>query len=545
MDNRKYHAYPMPVAVAADVLDVLKMKANQRPNFGENDTDVQIPRLFVRFEGFSEKNDFQLFGLSVVDALDSNPSAIVLLDGLKGNTDPQFSSRIKQAWSQLSMTEKQNTKKMIAKLISLDVVPIFPLVPAFEEQYHANLVGLLDHFFAHTTSTAEDAFISLLTNVFHWTNTYIKEIVARRISTSDVPVIFHGGVSGEEETLFLMLVASFGVDVILFSGTSNFTFNRLDAQQTFANVITFGNSYGEVSLTRNLPTRRVETVVRQAQNQLNEEVGSDTTYMYQPWKLIDRMATTVRLMTTFEEGLRLYGEKMYLRQHWRVTSDQVTLPTIFMKISGVHRDESLYWEQMNKFRDMPNVLFYENDLPSESYSKSTMVREYRILSERGIITEDDILNAPWFPYRRLQLHVQRRIAHSFIAAWETPRLARYTHGDAKYGALLLKTIMSLPQEIIAQLQNFDYPQENPKVVYYNPLGYDGVSEQDALFLDFLSYLGYDVIVISPNGERDVENHLGEGDFDIHRLDLMKYDYRWRTKLTQKGLAFTRLFRKGN
>jgi hypothetical protein len=62
---------------------------------------------------------------------------------------------------------------------------------------------------------------------------------------------------------------------------------------------------------------------------------------------------------------------------------------------------------------------------------------------------------------------------------------------------------------------------------YNNELHGQLSRSDAVLLLLLNHFGIDIIMYSPAGHNDIENHLQEGLFDTHWLEDIVFDQEFK------------------
>ncbi len=86
--------------------------------------------------------------------------------------------------------------------------------------------------------------------------------------------------------------------------------------------------------------------------------------------------------------------------------------------------------------------------------------------------------------------------------------------------------------LLKVIQNFDFTQQNPKVVY---LQFDEkqTTFEDSVFLTFLSLAGFDVVIFCPTGYQGPEAYYNDKSF-LQTHDIGEYKYYIKPP---KGLAW--------
>jgi len=132
------------------------------------------------------------------------------------------------------------------------------------------------------------------------------------------------------------------------------------------------------------------------------------------------------------------------------------------------------------------------------------------------------------------LELQQAIAHTIKTSCEQPMLKQQPN-ETLYDLqlFLFKQLTMIPQEILRLLQSFDYSQEIPKIVLYQAPQQPALSREDIALLAFLNRFGMDIVFYNPTGQLDLEKHLQEDTYDVHRLEHMLFDLPYEETQQQK------------
>ena len=116
---------------------------------------------------------------------------------------------------------------------------------------------------------------------------------------------------------------------------------------------------------------------------------------------------------------------------------------------------------------------------------------------------------------------------------------------------IVSAILNLDKKIIRKIQNFDFTKKNPKVIYINT-SESAITFDDAVILEFLSLVGFDVAFFIPTGYNNIENYYEYPILTEHQMDEDIYDIKlpdfscikpksaipkpsWRDKLFRRGV----------
>ena len=77
--------------------------------------------------------------------------------------------------------------------------------------------------------------------------------------------------------------------------------------------------------------------------------------------------------------------------------------------------------------------------------------------------------------------------------------------DDNIMSYLLYNVMFMDDKIVKLLQEWDYPYQVPKIVFYDKYKNSKENSVDYIMMHFLNYLGMDIAVISPSGRASIES----------------------------------------
>ena len=111
--------------------------------------------------------------------------------------------------------------------------------------------------------------------------------------------------------------------------------------------------------------------------------------------------------------------------------------------------------------------------------------------------------------------------------------------------------LNLDRRVLQLLQKYDYTKDIPKFVVVDAIE-EPFSKLECTQLLLFSYLGFDVLILSPSGYRDIEAYVSDDAFETHTMNQFPYNVsvprfkiptQPRAKKQNNGL-FKNLFKKG-
>lgn len=275
-------------------------------------------------------------------------------------------------------------------------------------------------------------------------------------------------------------------------------------------------------------------------------------------------ADPVFLQTMYEEIEILWNEELNVRPGFNTTNDTVTIPTLFAKVCGVKDgNQRQYVKSIEKLvKKNKNVLYIYNKFPSSfrlnsnsitsqqsqwgnsalngiqtffGYNSKAMDQYYRNgdgitnvaqIMENGKVNAQKFKSLPGFPYSYMREATVDYMIDRFAYFLESKAVA----GIGKNGAenIALKIFMNLPKQIVTMIQNFDFTKINPKIVYVNTTE-SILSLEQTILLQYLAFVGFDIIMFVPTGYNVVEKYLDKKLFNEFQIGEYLYDMRLSIK----------------
>ena len=106
---------------------------------------------------------------------------------------------------------------------------------------------------------------------------------------------------------------------------------------------------------------------------------------------------------------------------------------------------------------------------------------------------------------------------------------------------LLVLVLSLSEDIIRLIDNFDFVGYVPKIVIYLN-NEDEVSYNMTLLLGYLHNIGIDIIIFNPSGLFNITNIIKSDKINIDRLENINYKSTYKELMNTKINVFSKLFK---
>jgi hypothetical protein len=389
---------------------------------------------------------------------------------------------------------------------------------------------------------------NFIIKIMSWIKEYIGSLTIDKI---DSPKIIFYGEAKKHELLFFDVMFLAGFDVIYLSPNKKTDIGVLDVKRQ-NNLEVIEERFSTENMTfedRKELGRKVEkgsvkkayTVGAQASERIGRELMEESGFI-KPWQLQDRIIKNLLLSTTVDEISIYWSEPAKLRPGFGFDNKLVQMPVFLTKIDGIYRDSSKYIEFINKLKNSEYAYFIEYFGRPGVFSKEFTRADFGmsfLISAAGKIEKKDILNNPEYQTSSLSINTQIMILDKVEELFEGNL---FTTGlDSEERIKGLHAVLNMDRQFVRMLNNFDYSGVTPKLVVF--VGKDYIFPKETCFLILLlSKVGFDVVVLTPGGENNIENMISGKLIDIHRLEKMEYDLHMNN-LDKEVPLFKKLFGK--
>ena len=331
----------------------------------------------------------------------------------------------------------------------------------------------------------------------------------------DIPCcIFMGHCRTDREALYLRYLALMPVDVLIFSPNLNMKC-RFNAPELLE--LTGDESLPEMAFPKETARMTMRTAASHAEEELTGMLFEGTG-LYRNHQF--SQANAVVLAGTQDEIGIYWKQELNVRPNFSTSNGLVCMPVLWAKVSGVDtRDELSYWQRIAAMRGPDVVLF--NRLPTVSQRDS---RKYMALAQKylknGHILQEALTADSQYPFGPLRLEMQAHML-SKVQEMLDQRLIKGTFvNGTEY--LVLSTALALPPQMQRMVHAFDFARRNPKILCVHNGDSEGTLE-DAIFLTFLSLIGFDVVLYVPTGYQAFERHLNDRMPVEHQVGPYRFD----------------------
>lgn len=490
----------------------------------------KIYNLFGRCVGFDEKNEYLSRIYQWKKNLETSQKPFLMLENCIENPTP---TEVKKINPIDTVTEQELITHLALQIQITNQEP---------------LTSILRGAFIRTIECCRDTNISTLYNhgikLLCWLQRYIP-VLFDQLNSKWIPVIMYYGDCTESEAAFLNMLSSTPVDVVFLSPNiqSLTIFDRLgDVDRGIDEILP--NSELVFPFPKTLPKTKVSTVAYHAEREMDQVLYTGTG-LFRNKQFLRSEPTTLR--TTFDEISILWNEEAKYRPNFEARNGVVVIPNIFAKICGVpNGDIPAYFQQIEGM--LTNRLIFSQKVPMiPPNSSNPFTSSVHSFLDHGKLLPDVIKKHANYPFDYLnedtQDYMLEKIQQLIELRWiqsENPLL------DEK----ILSTLLNIDNKTIRLIQQFDFTRAIPKAIILHT-DESLMSEEDCIYLLFLNLIGFDIVVFTPTGYRDLDKYISQDAYEEYQVGEYKFNVSIpplhpqndKNTKTKEGF-FQRLFGKG-
>lgn len=491
-------------------------------------TSNKIYNLFALYIGVDEKQVYSNRLFELKEKIEKSKKPFVIITNKIGNPSLEEVKKIKT----INYTDKKSLIENIAAEICISESSILNtfIQNAFIQVMEFHKEGTLAQLYNYG--------IKLLC----WLNRY-ADTLFQKFPQENIPIFFYYGNCSSAEAEFLYMLANMPLDILLISPDKS-------AEEVFQKL-NLSRYYLKEELTESVelfefPTAivkaRAATIAYSAQRQLD-------TLLYDGTGLFRNRQFTrscpITLKTTYDEISILWKEEAKYRPNFQADNDMVVVPNIFAKVCGIeNRDINGYFRKIETM--LTEKTIFIKKIP---YITKETVEPYvcKFISN-GKLVPEVIKKHKDYPYDFLSENIQdymlEKMQQLIDLKWiESDRL------DIEI--IIISTILSLDKNTLRLIQQFDFTGEIPKVIVVD-VDESMFSLKDCIYILFLNLVGFDIIVFTPTGYRNLEKYISREAYELHEVGEYVYNLAVPNLKVQKNTAtvngsnnlFNRLFGKG-
>lgn len=347
-----------------------------------------------------------------------------------------------------------------------------------------------------------------------WMKRYQKDLFQNWQAPEVGVFILFGACSGDNEALFLRLLAKLPVDVLVLLPDLNAPCVLKDPALL--------DLHKEHSLPMtDFPVEPSQMRVRTAAYQAEREMDSilyQNTGLYRAKQ--HQKAEAVTLQTMYEEIGLLWDQELKYRPGFAAEGDTVTVPVLLEKICGIKDGPILpYWLDIKKLVTPETTLVTK--LPWQTRLEANPMKPYATqLLRQGRLQREKIKQHKDYPYGILRPEIQDYLLDKLQVLLDEKLIAGTYQNGTEY--TIVSTILGLPKDLLRRIQNFDFTKKNPKLIIISTTE-ETLSLEDSILVAFLNLVGFDILFFVPTGYQSIEKYFQKPFANEHQLGPYRYD----------------------
>lgn len=349
-----------------------------------------------------------------------------------------------------------------------------------------------------------------------WMKRYQKDLFQNWQAPEVGVFILFGACSGDNEALFLRLLAKLPVDVLVLLPDLNAPCVLKDPALL--------DLHKEHSLPMtDFPVEPSQMRVRTAAYQAEREMDSilyQNTGLYRAKQ--HQKAEAVTLQTMYEEIGLLWDQELKYRPGFSAEGDTVTVPVLLEKICGIKDGPILpYWLEIKKLVTPETTLVTK--LPWQTGLEANPMKPYATqFLRQGRLQREKIKQHKDYPYGILRPEIQDYLLDKLQVLLDEKLIAGTYQNGTEY--TIVSTILGLPKDLLRRIQNFDFTKKNPKLIIISTTE-ETLSLEDSILVAFLNLVGFDILFFVPTGYQSIEKYFQKPFANEHQLGPYRYDLR--------------------
>lgn len=376
-----------------------------------------------------------------------------------------------------------------------------------------------------------------------WLNRYLPHLFPLEPGDQN-PVFLLYGVCTAAEAQFLNLLSFLPVDVVFISpDLSMQNVFRQSGEKDRGRDEQLELSQPGIPFPTELPKVKMATTAYRAERELDTMLYQGTG-LFRNRQFLRSVPMTLR--TTFDEIGILWHEEAKYRPGFEERQGEVVVPNIFAKVAGVPNDDvTEYFRSVERLLTEKTIFIRSLPFLNKEEPREILQPHLREFMKDGELLPDVIKKHPSYQYAHLSEDVQDYILEKIQ---ELIKL-QWIQSDERYLDLIcLGVLLKLNQTTLQLIQQFDFTKEIPKVVMIHST--EAMMElKEHIYLLFLNLVGFDSIIFTPTGYRDIEAGISSEAYEVYQVGTYHFNLRIPTMRIQKrnhanGGFFQRLFGKG-
>ncbi len=474
----------------------------------------KIYNMFISYIGVDEPGHYNNRLFKLKNDLDKSDKPFVLIDSKIMNPTLEEVSAIKRV--------NISNRKQLIDFIAL----------AVSNKFNKNSMPFIVNGFLKLFEEEKDLELSKLYNLciklLCW---MIRYNTLFEFDGDNLPILIYFGELSPSEGSFLNLLSYMPIDVLYISPTKN-------KKGVFSKSLEFElqNSMEINEFPKSEMKVKVSTVAYNAEKEIENEIYNDTG-LYKNQQFAN--STPITLRTTYEEIFILWDQEAKFRPSFRTDGLKVYTPNIFAKVCGVKdEDDSKYFKSIKSLINDDTIYYRNIPFLKEKHTLSSSSLNQCMVNNK--IDIDKIKQIKEYEYEYLDLNTQHYII-SKIEELINLNWIKYTGSDLNN--IILGTLLNLDKPTLKLIQKFDFTKNIPKIVIVDTTE-EMATIYDCIYLLFLNLIGFDIVIFTPTGYRNIEKFIMDSSFENHIIGEFMFNLKapnFKTSTAEKKSFFERFF----
>ena len=309
-----------------------------------------------------------------------------------------------------------------------------------------------------------------------------------------------GRVATRNEALFIYMVSQLPADVLVFEPDKSL---KSELNTPRVHEVIHAQSMPQFVFPTDSSALPSRTVAATAEREINQVLYNNTG-VYRNNQFSN--ARAVPLDCTYDEVFQLWDKELRFRPNFRADGPEVVMPVIYAKISGVERGRDItYWQRLKAHVNSSQYFIssFPHIAPGACAAQRTLANN---CFKNGRLLTDRLRTSPNFPFGMLRPEKQEHMLRCLEELLQ--RGIMRTSGSTGNELTIIATVLSMPDELLKVIHSFSFTGLNPKLVCLST-SEQNASFEDAVFITYLSMIGFDVLMFVPTAFQVIEKHLND------------------------------------
>jgi hypothetical protein len=492
----KINVTHLEMATQNDVLGELSIVRSQRVGTSDGVTE---PCYFTLLSGFDDEDCYRNMLFNIRKDITNSTKPLIFIE--QELEKPSYD----EGAEYYSISRNNVTSMLMAFVDRLEV-------PTSNDRTILAKQKFLSIMNTRKSSISANALFGICVNVSVW----FKQCVGLvDFLKSDIPVFFFYGNPNSQEYILMQLLWSVGFDILIAcpDKTHQSEIVALDIDNTMQ-TFEYANSGKIKEFPAQLVRAKVATTAYNASKDLDHILYNDG-YMFR-----DRhyaFCQTVTLKTTIDEIDILWHVESKFRPGFASDEKTITVPNIFAKLDGIPFGETNKYLKEIQGKLTPNTVYYKL---TPFFKPAYGMNDFTGFFNGNRLDLARIkLNPNINKYTHLPDNIQDFIFQKMQEVIDSGYL-KLPKPDIMH--LVIKVGTMLPNNILQLIQNYDFTKEIPKVVIIHSTK-TAFSAYECILLLLLNFMGFDILVYTPTGYKNVESFLDSRAFEQYNIGEFQYN----------------------